>query len=116
MHVVFVEPAFPANQREFVRGLHAVGARVTGIGERPLEALTAELRDWHVPLRAGADRLSTTTRCCETVRWVQAQVAVDRLEATVEAHIMTAARVREACGIPGHLACAPRTCAATSPP
>ena len=26
MHVVFVEPAFPVNQQEFVRGLHAVGA------------------------------------------------------------------------------------------
>ncbi len=26
MNVIFVEPAFPYNQREFVRGLHAVGA------------------------------------------------------------------------------------------
>ena len=34
MHVVFVEPAFPANQREFVRALHTVGAKVTGIGEQ----------------------------------------------------------------------------------
>jgi len=34
MHVVFVEPAFPRNQREFVRALRAAGAHVTGIGER----------------------------------------------------------------------------------
>ena len=39
MHVLFIEPAFPANQREFVRGLHETGARVTGIGERPAEYL-----------------------------------------------------------------------------
>ena len=26
MHVVFVEPSFPDNQKQFVRGLHAVGA------------------------------------------------------------------------------------------
>jgi hypothetical protein len=44
--VVFLEPSFPANQREFVRALHAVGARVTGIGERPKESLDPELRHW----------------------------------------------------------------------
>jgi hypothetical protein len=32
MHVLFVEPHFPRNQREFVRALASVGARVTGIG------------------------------------------------------------------------------------
>jgi hypothetical protein len=35
------------------------------------------------------------------VREIQNTVWVDRLETTVEAHIMAAARVREACGIPG---------------
>ena len=35
MHVIFVEPRFPANQRQFARALHAVGAKVTGIGESP---------------------------------------------------------------------------------
>jgi len=37
----------------------------------------------------------------EKVRWLQSRLPVDRLEATIEAHVMTAARVREACGIPG---------------
>jgi formate-dependent phosphoribosylglycinamide formyltransferase (GAR transformylase) len=37
----------------------------------------------------------------KTVKWIDGKLPVDRLEATVEAHIMTAARVREACGIPG---------------
>ena len=39
MHVIFVEPSFPKNQREFLRALSSVGARVTGIGEAPVEAL-----------------------------------------------------------------------------
>ena len=44
--VIFVEPCFPANQRQFVRALHSVGARVIGIGERPKSALDDELRHW----------------------------------------------------------------------
>jgi hypothetical protein len=44
--VVFLEPCFPVNQREFVRALHAVGARVSAIGERPKESLDPELRSW----------------------------------------------------------------------
>ena len=46
MNVIFVEPAFPAYQREFVRGLHAVGATVIGIGERPGDWLDDELKSW----------------------------------------------------------------------
>jgi carbamoylphosphate synthase large subunit len=37
----------------------------------------------------------------EAVRKVQATAWVDRMEATIEAHIMPAAKVREAAGIPG---------------
>ena len=46
MHVIFVEPAFPRNQREFPRALHKAGAKVTAIGEYPLEALDDELKSW----------------------------------------------------------------------
>jgi phosphoribosylaminoimidazole carboxylase (NCAIR synthetase) len=35
------------------------------------------------------------------VRWVQDKLWVDRLEATIEAHTLAAAQVREACTIPG---------------
>jgi formate-dependent phosphoribosylglycinamide formyltransferase (GAR transformylase) len=100
MHVLFVEPKFPYNQRQFVRGLHAVGARVTGIGEAPVEALDGELKSWlhayeQVPsvVHEGA--------MLETVRRIQKREWVDRLEATVEAHILSVAKVREACAIPG---------------
>ncbi len=100
MHVLFIEPAFPRNQREFVRGLAAVGARVTGIGEGPVEALDDELRGW---LHAYEQVSSVVDEAAllHTVRTVQAREWVDRLEATVEAHIMAAARVREQCSIPG---------------
>ncbi len=100
MHVLFVEPAFPRNQREFVRALHSVGARVTGIGERPLEWLDDELGGWlykYEQVRSVVDE----NALLDAVRRVQRREWVDRLEATVEAHIMAAARVREACGIPG---------------
>ena len=98
--VVFLEPCFPANQREFVRALHAVGARVTGIGERPKESLDPELRHW----LAHYEQIGNVTDDAQVeraVRFVQSKVRVDRLEAVVEAHVMTAARVREKLGIPG---------------
>ena len=100
MNVLFIEPAFPNNQREFVRALHSVGCRVTGIGERPWDWLDGELRHW----LAGYEQVRSVTdepAVIEAVRRVQAREWVDRLEATVEAHILAAARVREACAIPG---------------
>jgi carbamoylphosphate synthase large subunit len=100
MHVIFVEPCFPANQREFVRALHEAGATVTGIGERPKSALDDDLRRWlhhYEEIPSVVDERALLG----AVRWVQDKAWVDRLEATIEAHIMSAARVREACTIPG---------------
>ncbi len=100
MHVVFVEPRFPVNQREFVRGLARVGAKVTGIGETPKEALDDELKSWLVHYEQIGSVVDEDA-LARTVRWIHGRVPVDRLEATVEAHIMPVARVREACGIAG---------------
>jgi len=100
MHVVFVEPAFPANQREFVRGLDAVGVQVTGIGERPVEALPEDLKAQMIHYEQ-VSSVVNDEEMLRAVRFVQGRMLVDRLEATVEAHVMTAARAREACGIPG---------------
>ncbi len=97
MHVVFVEPKFPANQRQFVRALAAVGARVTGVGEHPPDA---ELSSW----MHGFERVSSVVNedaMLDALRRIQNRGAVDRLEATVEAHILPVATVREKCGIPG---------------
>jgi len=100
MHVIFVEPGFPRNQREFVRGLAATGARVTGIGEASPDALDSELRGFmdhyeQVPSVVHEESLLQAVRRCQKMGWV------DRLEATIEAHILPTANVREKCGIPG---------------
>ncbi len=100
MNIIFVEPAFPPNQREFVRALREVGAKVIAIGESPREALGSQLEGSlheYVQVPSVCDEEAMT----RAVRWVQDQLWVDRLEATIEAHIMPVARVREACSIPG---------------
>lgn len=100
MNVIFVEPSFPANQREFVRALHAAGANIIGIGERPLDYLGDEVKSQlaeYVQVRSVVHEPSMLA----AVKAIQAKVWVDRLETTVEAHISAAAAVREATGIPG---------------
>jgi hypothetical protein len=100
VNVVFVEPAFPPNQREFVRGLAAVGATVIGIGERPLEELDGDLKSWLLHYHR-VDNVTDVGTLTDAVRGVQGRLWVDRLEATVEAHTMAAAEARENCTIPG---------------
>jgi phosphoribosylaminoimidazole carboxylase (NCAIR synthetase) len=100
MHVVLVEPAFPNNQREFLRGLLSTGARVSAISERPPEALPAELREGlfqHERVRSVVDEHALAEAC----RRLSLRAKVDRLEATVEAHVMAAAHVREQLHIHG---------------
>ena len=100
MNIVFVEPSFPANQRRFALALASVGANVIGVGETDEWSLDEELRS----ALTGYYRVSSVTNLREmtdAVRWAQSRCWVDRLEATVEAHTMVAAQVREACGIPG---------------
>jgi carbamoylphosphate synthase large subunit len=100
MNVIFIEPCFPANQRQFVRALDAAGANVIGIGERPLEYLGDELRSQladYVQVKSVVHEPSLL----KAVKLVQSKVWVNRMEATIEAHISAAAAVREATGIPG---------------
>ncbi|MDX1605995.1 MAG: ATP-grasp domain-containing protein, partial [Candidatus Competibacterales bacterium] len=100
MNVIFIEPSFPYNQRDFVRALAAAGANVIGIGERPVEHLSDEMKGWlgdYYQVRSVVHEPSLL----KAVKAIQDKLWVDRLEATVEAHIMAAARVREATGIPG---------------
>jgi formate-dependent phosphoribosylglycinamide formyltransferase (GAR transformylase) len=100
MHVIFVAPAFPQNQKEFVRALSQVGAQVTGIGEDPPEWLPHDVTQW----LDGYEKVSSVTdegALFDAVKRIQSRSWVDRLEATVEAHMLPVARVREACSIPG---------------
>jgi hypothetical protein len=100
MNVVFVEPFFPKNQREFARALAEAGATVIGIGEYASDGFDDQLKGWldHYEQVPSVTDVEAMTRA---VRWVQDKLWVDRLEATIEAHIMSTAQVREACTIPG---------------
>lgn len=100
MNVIFLEPGFPSNQRQFVRALHSVGAFVIGIGDRPYEWLDDELKGWlgaYQQIKSVTDEPALEW----AVRHFQGQMWIDRLEAVVEAHVMPAAHVRERCTIPG---------------
>ena len=100
VNIIFVEPAFPANQRRFVHALSSVGANVYGIGESE----EGHLGDDVLGALRGYYRVGSVTNVDEmvqAVRYFQDKVWIDALEATVEAHTMPAAQVREACGIPG---------------
>lgn len=100
MHVVFIEPRFPANQKQFIRALAEVGATISAIGEGSKASLDDDLKRW-------LTHYEEVTNVCDEqqvlakVRFIQRHAHVDRLEASVEAHIMPTAHVREAAGIPG---------------
>ena len=100
MHVVFVEPRFPANQKNFIRALAECGVAVSAIGEGSKDSLDQELRRWlthYEPIQ----NVTNEQQLFDAVRFIQKHARIDRLEATVEAHIMPAAHVREKAGIPG---------------
>ena len=100
MNILFLEPAFPANQREFVRALAAIGANVYGIGERPYDWLDDETKSrlrgyWQISSVTDEPHLEWAVREAQRHFWV------DRLETVIEAHVLAAAHVRERTGIPG---------------
>jgi hypothetical protein len=100
MHVVFIEPRFPGNQRLFVQALAESGARVSAIGEGSKDSLDDDLRRWLAHYEE-IGNVCDEQALLRAVRIIQSYAQIDRLEATVEAHIMPAAHVREAAGIPG---------------
>ena len=100
-HAIFVAPHFPASQRRFVRGLKRAGARVTGIGDLSASHLDPEIAH----LLDGYEEVSNVTDAdalTGAVRRIQARGPwVDRLEATVESHMLPTALARQATSIPG---------------
>ena len=100
MHVVFIEPRFPTNQRFFIRALKEVGATVTAIGEGSKESLSGELKSWLTHYEQ-VPSVVNEGAVLNAARFINARLRIDRLEASVEAHIMSTAKVREAMGIEG---------------
>ncbi|MCB9779886.1 MAG: ATPase [Alphaproteobacteria bacterium] len=101
MHVLFLAPHFPANQRRFVAGLKAVGARVTGIVDAPLHRVDSEVRgllDDFIEI----GNVTDPDQVIQAVRLAQKKGPwVHHLVSTIESHMMAAAIAREATGIPG---------------
>ncbi len=100
MNVIFIEPSFPQNQQKFPRALAEAGANVIGIGETPTNGLPSSVKQY----MSHYEQIGSVVRedwLLKTVQFIQSKVEVHRIEATVEAHIMAVARVREQCGIPG---------------
>jgi hypothetical protein len=100
MHVVFIEPRFPGNQKLFVKALAEIGAKVTAIGEGSKDSLDGELKHWLTHYEQ-VGSVCDEAAVLQALRFIQARAQVDRLEATIEAHIMPIAKVREVAGIPG---------------
>ncbi len=100
MHIVFIEPRFPANQKQFIRGLAEIGATVTAIGEGSKDSLDDELKRWLTHYEE-VRNVTDQGQVLDALRFIQGKRHVDRLEATIEAHIMPIAKVREVAGIPG---------------
>ena len=102
MNVIFLEPGFPANQREFVRALHASAPRHRGrrpalrVARRRAEGLARRLSADRVRHRRGRAGIGRCARC-------RAQMWIDRLEAVVEAHMLPAAACARALRHPRHL-------------
>lgn len=100
-HVIFLEPAFPANQREFVRALHQVGALVSGIGTAPIEAFDSELRSWLYGYEQVASTASVPA-IVGAVKNIQRRGPwVHELASTIEALMIPAAEARVQTSIPG---------------
>jgi formate-dependent phosphoribosylglycinamide formyltransferase (GAR transformylase) len=100
MNVIFAEPFFPSTQRHFARALAEAGATVIGIGEYPADAVAGQLSGW----LASYEQVPSVTdvgAMTQAVAAVQDRLWVDRLEATIEAHTLPIAQVREARSIPG---------------
>ena len=101
MHVIFIAPHFPANQRQFVRALKDIGCRVSGIIDVAYEYVDSEtkrmLDDYEtIPSVTSLDHVVAA------VQKIQARGPwVHHLEAAVEAHMLVCAKAREICSIPG---------------
>ncbi|HEY4057520.1 MAG TPA: hypothetical protein VGM39_12970 [Kofleriaceae bacterium] len=99
-HIVFIEPRFPPNQKHFIRALAEIGVRISAIGEGSKDSLDEELRRWLTHYEE-VRNVTDPAAVLNAVTFIQRHAHVDRIEATVEAHIMSTAKVREAAGIPG---------------
>ena len=100
MNVLFISPGYPAEMADFSRGLAQCGARVTGLGEHPPQALPPAVR------HALADYVQVPTlvdaeAVVERVLDHASRSPVERVECLWEPFMTLAAQLREALDIGG---------------
>lgn len=103
MLVLFLQPNYPPEMRDFTRGLREVGATVVGIGDTPVAGLDPKVRDAltdyvQVPRVLDEDDIVRRVKAWLDARGVR---RVDRVEGMWEPVVVLAARLREALGVPG---------------
>ncbi len=99
-HVAFVGPELFSAYTDMVRGLKEAGARVTGIGGRPAQAVDESLRR-HLDGWVHADDLGSPEGIAAAVRALSGRPGVDLLEIGDEALVLPVAQAREALRLPG---------------
>jgi biotin carboxylase len=101
MHVIFIAPHFPTNQRNFVRALKEIGCRVTGIIDSPIQYVDSETKSYLDDYEE-VQSVTSLEAVTKAVRAIQKRGPwVHYLEAAIEAHVLVCSRVRELCSIPG---------------
>ncbi len=100
MKVVFLAPSYPPEMQQYTRGLAEVGAAVYGVGDQPVGALPASLKQ-HLHDYLQVPKLMDEADVVERVHaWMRGR-EVDRVVANWEVMVLAAARLRERFGVPG---------------
>jgi biotin carboxylase len=100
MKAVFLAPSYPPEMQQYTRGLAEVGVDVYGVGDTPVQALPAQLKQ-HLHDYLQVPRILDDADVVERVHnWMRGR-EVDRVLANWEVMVLTAARLRERFGVPG---------------
>ena len=100
MKVVFLAPSYPPEMRQYTRGLAEIGVEVYGVGDTPVNQLPASLKPYlsdYLQVPRILDEVDVVARVSA---WMKGR-EVDRVLANWEVMVLTAARLRERCGVPG---------------
>jgi biotin carboxylase len=98
--VVFLGPSYPSDMPLFTRGLASVGATVIGVGDQQADALPHRVREAltdYVRIDNWFDEAATVAIVLRSLKGRN----VDLVETLWEPLVVTAARLREAIGVPG---------------
>ncbi|HEY4057512.1 MAG TPA: ATP-grasp domain-containing protein [Kofleriaceae bacterium] len=86
--------------QQYTRGLAEVGANVYGVGDAPLERLAPSFKQYLKDYLQVPKLLDEDDVVARVTAWLRGR-SIDRIEANWEVMVLTAARLREAFGIPG---------------